>query len=111
MNSLYTSGVRQTACLHADLDRLRNGDTSASLLGACAHWPGRVESCWTSDIPISCLLGQISASLAAMSRTIEDYDAIAKREMIKAKQEKAQMYVVRWPLRNFQGTNNAIMYG
>jgi len=46
-----------------------------------------------------------------MSRTIEDYDAIAKREMIKAKQEKAQMYVVRWPLRNFQGTNNAIMYG
>ncbi len=37
-------------------------------------------------------LGQVSASLAAMSRTIEDYDAMAKREMIKAKQEKAQMY-------------------
>ena len=37
------------------------------------------------------LLGQISASLAAMQRTIDDYDSMAKREMIKAKQEKAQM--------------------
>lgn len=43
------------------------------------------------------LLGQISASLAAMSRTIEDYDAMAKREMIKAKQEKAQMCAVTYP--------------
>jgi len=39
------------------------------------------------------LLGQISASLAAMNRTIDDYDAMARREMIKAKQEKAQMCV------------------
>lgn len=29
-----------------------------------------------------------------MNRTIEDYDAMAKREMIKAKQEKAQMSVI-----------------
>ena len=34
-------------------------------------------------------LGQISASLAALHRTIEDYDSMAKRELIKAKQEKA----------------------
>jgi hypothetical protein len=40
------------------------------------------------------LLGQISASLAAMQRTIDDYDSMAKREMIKAKQEKALMLVV-----------------
>ena len=40
------------------------------------------------------LLGQISASLAAMQRTIEDYDAMIKREIIKAKQEKGQMYVL-----------------
>jgi hypothetical protein len=40
------------------------------------------------------LLGQISASLAAMHRTIDDYDAMAKREIIKAKQEKAQMCVL-----------------
>ena len=39
------------------------------------------------------LTGQISASLAAMHRTVEDYDSMAKREIIKAKQEKAMMYV------------------
>ena len=39
------------------------------------------------------LIGQISASLAAMHRTVEDYDSMAKREIIKAKQEKAMMYV------------------
>ena len=33
MNSLYTTGVRQTTSLQADLERLRNGDTSAALLG------------------------------------------------------------------------------
>lgn len=38
-------------------------------------------------------IGQISASLAAMHRTVEDYDSMAKREIIKAKQEKAMMYV------------------
>ncbi|PBK91559.1 golgi SNAP receptor complex member bos1 [Armillaria gallica] len=72
MNSLYTSGVRQTSSIQADLERLRNGDTSASLLG------------------------QISASLAAMHRTIDDYDSMAKREIIKAKQEKAQMRVQKF---------------
>jgi len=72
MNSLYTLGVRQTNSLQSDLERLRNGDTSASLLG------------------------QISASLAAMHRTIDDYDAMAKREIIKAKQEKAQMRVQKF---------------
>jgi hypothetical protein len=39
--------------------------------------------------------GQISASLAGMSRTIDDYDSMARREIIKAKQEKATSYVQR----------------
>ncbi|TFK20790.1 synaptobrevin [Coprinopsis marcescibilis] len=72
MNSLYTAGVRQTSSLQADLERLKSGDSSAALLG------------------------QISASLAAFNRTIEDYDAMTKREMIKAKQEKAQMRVSKF---------------
>ncbi|KAJ7497403.1 golgi SNAP receptor complex member bos1 [Mycena latifolia] len=72
MNSLYTSGVRQASSLQADLDRLRNGENSAALLG------------------------QISASLAAMNRTVDDYDSMAKREIIKAKQEKAQMRVQKF---------------
>ncbi|KAG1716644.1 hypothetical protein ID866_522 [Astraeus odoratus] len=72
MNSLYTLGIRQTNSLTADLERLKNGDNSASLLG------------------------QISASLAAMNRTIEDYEAMTKREIIKAKQEKGQMRVQKF---------------
>jgi len=49
---------------------------------------------WLTVQPFfSSLLGQISASLAAMNRTVEDYDSMAKREMIKAKQEKAMMFV------------------
>ncbi|KAF9565509.1 golgi SNAP receptor complex member bos1 [Agrocybe pediades] len=72
MNSLYTSGVRQTNSLQADIERLRNGDHSPALLG------------------------QISASLSAMQRTIDDYDSMTKREIIKAKQEKAQMRVQKF---------------
>lgn len=33
MNSLYTLGVRQSSSIQADLERMRSGDTSASLLG------------------------------------------------------------------------------
>jgi Golgi SNAP receptor complex protein 2 len=35
------------------------------------------------------LQGQISASLTALTRTIDDYDALARRELISAKKEKA----------------------
>ncbi|KAF8590973.1 V-snare-domain-containing protein [Ramaria rubella] len=72
MNSLYTSGVRQTTSIQADLERMQSGESSASLLG------------------------QISASLAALHRTVDDYDSMAKREMIKAKQEKALMRVQKF---------------
>jgi len=72
MNSLYTSAMRQTNSIQADLDRLRQGESSAALLG------------------------QISASLAAMHRTVDDYDSMAKREIMKAKQEKAQMRVQKF---------------
>ena len=37
----------------------------------------------------NCLIGQISASLTSFSRTIDDYNNMAKRELIPAKQEKA----------------------
>ncbi len=84
MNSLYTAGVRQTNSIQADLERLRNGDNSAALLGSQQLW---------SQPTLTLTPGQISASLAALHRTVDDYDSMAKREMIKAKQEKAQMHV------------------
>ena len=34
MNSLYTQGVRQTSSIQADLERMRGGDSSPSLIGA-----------------------------------------------------------------------------
>lgn len=35
------------------------------------------------------IIGQISASLASLARTIDDYDSMARREIVPAKQEKA----------------------
>ncbi|CAE6420597.1 unnamed protein product [Rhizoctonia solani] len=72
MNSLYTLGLRQTASINGDLEKLRSGDNS------------------------SALQGQISASLAAFNRTIDDYETMAKKEIIKAKQEKAFMRVSKF---------------
>ena len=73
-------------------------ELSPSRPRASAEWrqlgisSGSARFCYTASLVIDdrCT-GQISASLAAMNRTIDDYDSMAKREMIKAKQEKAQM--------------------
>jgi golgi SNAP receptor complex member 2 len=86
MNSLYTLGVRQTNSLQADLERLHNGDNSPSLIGL-------YRQILLKRAGLIVTLGQISASLAALHRTVDDYDSMAKREMIKSKQEKAQMCV------------------
>ncbi|KAG8757454.1 protein transport protein bos1, partial [Ceratobasidium sp. 423] len=61
-----------TASINGDLEKLRSGDGSPALQG------------------------QISASLAAFNRTIDDYETMAKKEMIKAKQEKAFMRVSKF---------------
>lgn len=93
MNSLYTSGVRQTNSLQADMERLRNGDNSPALLGEPHLLLGFVQRDSTNQV---FFIGQISASLSAMQRTIDDYDSMTKREIIKAKQEKGQMYCYRF---------------
>ncbi|KAJ3554210.1 hypothetical protein NM688_g3228 [Phlebia brevispora] len=88
MNSLYTLGVRQTNSIQADLERLRSGDTSAALLG--------LHPLSGSLAFVRASVCMISASLAAMTRTVDDYDSMAKREIIKAKQEKAMMRVQKF---------------
>ena len=35
------------------------------------------------------IVGQIAASLASLSRTVDDYSALSKKELIPEKQEKA----------------------
>ncbi|MCJ1456535.1 protein transport protein bos1 [Mycoblastus sanguinarius] len=67
MNSLFNSALKHSSSVRRDLD-------------AFAESPG------TSS---PALQGQISASLTSLSRTIDDYAEMAKKELIPAKQEKA----------------------
>lgn len=90
MQSLYTLGVRQTTAIQADLERLRAGDHSVTLLGTLSF----AQRPSSEDLLSKISLGQISASLASFNRTVDDYDSMAKREVIKLKQEKALMYAI-----------------
>jgi pyrroloquinoline quinone (PQQ) biosynthesis protein C len=49
MNSLYTSGVRQTNSLQVDMERLRNGDNSPALLGAYIQPQIYFQTQWLTD--------------------------------------------------------------
>ncbi|KAI9788060.1 MAG: protein transport protein bos1 [Peltula sp. TS41687] len=67
MNSLFNSALKQSSLVRKDLDAFAEAPHSAS----------------------PALQGQISASLASLSRTIDEYNGMAKRELIQSKQEKA----------------------
>ncbi|GAA5922925.1 hypothetical protein JCM3775_006188 [Rhodotorula graminis] len=83
MNSLYTLALRQSSALSADLKHL---DSLAD--------PASASS--SSSKPPASLHGQVNASLAALERTVDDYDAMARREIIDAKREKALSRVARF---------------
>jgi len=74
MNSLYTLALRQSTSLQSDLTSLEKLYTSPST---------------SHPASTSALHGQINASLAAFDRTIEDYDSMARREIVEVKKEKA----------------------
>ncbi|BGP49335.1 Protein transport protein bos1 [Rhodotorula kratochvilovae] len=82
MNSLYTLALRQSASLSADLKQL-DALSTPSAAGA-------------PPASASALNGQINASLAALDRTIDDYDAMARREIVDAKKDKALARVARF---------------
>ncbi|KAI9794714.1 MAG: protein transport protein bos1 [Piccolia ochrophora] len=67
MNSLFNSALKQSSSVRRDLDSLAEAPASSS----------------------PALQGQISASLTSLARTVDDYDRMAKGELIPAKQEKA----------------------
>ncbi|KAA8909145.1 membrin [Sphaerosporella brunnea] len=71
MNSLFNSALKQSQSLKRDLEAFSNSPATAS----------------------PALQGQISASLAALARTIDDYESTARRELIPAKKEKAEARV------------------
>ncbi len=68
MNSLYNLALRQSSSLQSDLARLdsEGGGTATAALQ-----------------------GQLTATFSAFSRTVEDYEGMAKRELVMSKQEKA----------------------
>lgn len=66
MNSLYNLAGRQAASIQADLTSYASDPSSQNALRP-----------------------QISAALSAMVKTVEDYEAMAKRELVIAKREKA----------------------
>ncbi|CDS11968.1 hypothetical protein LRAMOSA04164 [Lichtheimia ramosa] len=66
MNSLYNHALKQSNALQRDLDKFASGqDTSAGLQG------------------------QITAAFSTLQRSIDDYDNLAKREMVTVKKETA----------------------
>lgn len=67
MNSLFNSALKQSSAIRRDLETFAASPATTS----------------------AALQGQIAASLASLSRTIDDYSALSKKELIPAKQEKA----------------------
>jgi Golgi SNAP receptor complex protein 2 len=80
MNSLYTLALRQSSSLSTDIAQL------SSLYSSPSAPPASAAS----------LNGQINASLAALDRTVDDYEAMARREIVEAKKEKALSRVARF---------------
>ena len=74
MNSLYTLALRQSASIQTDLTALEQS---------------YLPSPSGTSTPASALNGQITASLAALDRTVDDYDNMARREIVEVKREKA----------------------
>nr|XP_019046360.1 synaptobrevin [Kwoniella bestiolae CBS 10118]OCF25290.1 synaptobrevin [Kwoniella bestiolae CBS 10118] len=71
MQSLNALGNRQIASLNADLSRMESGEGG----------PG--------------VQGQITTTLGALSRLIDDYDSMARKEMVTAAREKANTRVAK----------------
>ncbi|WVR07092.1 hypothetical protein IAU60_004131 [Kwoniella sp. DSM 27419] len=71
MQSLNALGNRQIASLNADLARMENGEGGASIQG------------------------QITTTLGALSRLVDDYDSMARKEMVTAAREKANTRVAK----------------
>jgi len=67
MNAIFNHALKQSQSLKRDLDTFAASPLSSNLA----------------------LQGQISATLATLQRTIDEYDSMARRELVTAKQDKA----------------------
>lgn len=86
--ALYNMALRQVSSIQSDLGRLESEPPSSSTSVA--------------------LQGQITASMSALGRTIEDYESLSKREMNEAKREKAMSRVKKFREDEREMRNNFI---
>jgi golgi SNAP receptor complex member 2 len=76
MNSLYNLALRQSSSIQSDLTLIEST-------------PDHAES-------FSSLTGQLIASLTALSRTVDEYEGMAKNELNVQKREKALQRVKKF---------------
>ncbi|CDS01103.1 related to BOS1-vesicle specific SNAP receptor [Sporisorium scitamineum] len=67
MNSLYNQALRQFSSIQSDISRIDSEGDAAS----------------------STAFGPVTVSLSSLERTIDEYENLAKRELIQSKQDKA----------------------
>ncbi|PHH56082.1 Protein transport protein bos1 [Ceratocystis fimbriata CBS 114723] len=77
MNVLYNTALRQSRAIRADLDRINEALGSGAVVT-----PGDV--------------GNVSASLATFTKAIEDYQALARQELVPKKKDEASERVKRF---------------
>ena len=95
MNALYTHALRQTQSITSDLSLLEgslkplrgNGEGTSYSASPSPSLQG-------NGIDAAGLNGQIVASLAALQRTVDDYENMARRELVEANKGKAAKSVV-----------------
>ncbi|CAK7204692.1 Protein transport protein bos1 [Sporothrix eucalyptigena] len=89
MNTAFNSALKQSTSIRKDLSSL------SAALGADPSAPPQQHG---QQPPVSAAaFGALSASLTAFTRTVDEYNALAKQELNPAKQEKAYDRI-----RNFQ---------
>lgn len=76
MNSLYNLALRQSSSIQSDLTL--------------------IESTPVESSSFTSLSGQLTASLAGLGRTVDDYESMAKRELNTQKREKAMQRVKKF---------------
>ena len=96
MNSLYNQALKQSNALRKDLDafeeRISSSTSSSSTAPTSPTFSSSATALQGNPVLTPLTSGQIQVGLTSLSRTVDDYDNMAKREIIAAKQEKAFSY-------------------
>ena len=93
MNNSYKHANKQINSIREDLGKFDRGeDVSVGIQGRNKEL--FFQESRQSRLILRLAVGQISAGFTALERTIDEYDSLARREIILVKQEKALVYVI-----------------